>query len=421
MAELVERACAKVLSIVEKKFYSIRLVIEKTRPRVPRGLLNALCLGVLRNYRLLSHGLRRCGYRGPVRKNPKGWLALVGAYEALFRRQIDLSRVTEAAKLDPGIARCLRESSPEELVSDLSGTRRLAVLYSLPGWVVEKLAETNPPNGLEALLKSFQEPTPLWIRFNKNKLSREEAAKKLRDEYGIATRPDPVLDDVLEVLEVREGALARLETGLFYVQDRAAALIAHVADSARQVYDLFSAPGNKAAHIAWRAKPLSIVGVEVSPRRARDEKHLVTRQGAWIVDVVLGNALRPPLRLESADLVVVDPDCTSMGRLSHSPETRLFLEETGPGILHRLVPLQQRGLRVAARLARRGTRIIYSTCTLTIDENEDVMKKVAEKEGLTILRAEPFIGVEGRVKGTQRIYPHISRCTGGFVALLLKE
>ena len=109
------------------------------------------------------------------------------------------------------------------------------------------------------------------------------------------------------------------------------------------------------------------------------------------------------------------------GRLGHSPETRLFLEKTGPGILRRLTSLQQRGLRVAAKLAKKGARIIYSTCTLTIDENEDVVKKAAEKEGLTILRAEPFIGVEGLVKGTQRIYPHISRCTGGFVALLLKE
>ena len=313
MAELVERACAKVLSLVEKKLYSIRLVIEEISPRVPRGLLNALCLGVLRNYRLLGHGLRRCGYRGSIRRSPRGWLALVGAYEALFRRQVDLGRVISATTLDPGVARCLRESSLKELVSDLSGTRRLAVLYSLPGWVVEKLAEANPPGGLEALLKAFQEPTPLWMRFNKNKLGREEAMKRLREEYGIATRPDPVLDDVLEVLEVREGALARLDTSLFYVQDRAAALIAHVAGSARQVYDLFSAPGNKAAHIAWRAKPLSIVGVEVSPRRTRDEKRLVTRQGAWIVDVVLGNVLRPPLRLVSADLVAVDPDCTSMG------------------------------------------------------------------------------------------------------------
>ncbi|HID41353.1 MAG TPA: RsmB/NOP family class I SAM-dependent RNA methyltransferase, partial [Pyrodictium sp.] len=62
MLQSVEQVCAMVLSRVEAKLYSLRYVVEAFRPRVPRGLLNALCLGVLRNYRLLGRGLRYCGY-----------------------------------------------------------------------------------------------------------------------------------------------------------------------------------------------------------------------------------------------------------------------------------------------------------------------------------------------------------------------
>lgn len=420
MIEPIEHVCAKILSIVESKLYSIRFLIENMRPRAPRSLLNALCLGVLRNYKLLIHGLRRCGYRGKVRRTMKGWLPIVGAYEALFRNQVGLERIEVVTKLERKILQCIRSSTPIELVSDLDGLKKLSVLYSIPYWVVEKISETKPPYGLEALLEAFQKPTPLWIRFNKNRIDAEKAVSILRD-LGIITRPDPVLDDVLEVIRVREGALGEIDKHIFYVQDRSAALIAHLVNSGSIVLDLFSAPGNKAAHIAWRVKPMYIVGIEVSARRVRDEKNLVREQNIWIIDVVQSSATLPSLRDGVSDLILVDPDCTSMGRLGHSPETRLFLEKTGPQIVKRFTRLQRKGLRKAIELARRGARIIYSTCTLTLDENEYIVQEFVDKKGLHILRAEPFIGVEGFLKGTQRIYPHISRCAGGFVALLSKE
>lgn len=419
MAEPIEHICARILSIVESRLYSIRLVIEGIKPRAPRGLLNALCLGVLRNYKLLVHGLRRCGYQGRLRGAPRGWLPIVGAYEALYRSQISLERIETVTGLEKKVLRCLRSSTPAELVSDLSGLTRLSVLYSIPRWVVEKLSEARPPRGLENLLEAFQKPMPLWIRFNRGIVGAEKAVSEL-ERIGIVARPDPVLDDVLEVIRVREGALGRLDKRLFYVQDRSAALVAHLVNSCSTVLDLFSAPGNKAAHVTWRMKPAYVVGLEASPRRAGDEKKLVREQNAWVIDIVHSNAALPPLRREISDLVLVDPDCTSMGRLGHSPETRLFLEKTGPWIVERFARLQRRGLRRAVELARRGARIIYSTCTLTLDENEHVVQEVAEEEGLHLLRAEPFIGVEGFLKGTQRIYPHVSRCAGGFVALLAK-
>ncbi|BEP18673.1 16S rRNA (cytosine(967)-C(5))-methyltransferase RsmB [Pyrofollis japonicus] len=418
--ELVETTCAKILSRVEATLYSIRYFIERERPQVPRPLLNALCLGVLRNYRLLVHALRRCGYRGEVRGRPRGWIVLVGAYEAMFREVVSIDRIVDATGLSREVVQCLRGIVPEEVVDDLQGLRKLAILYSLPDWVVEELAKTNPPGGLEALLKALQEPTPLWIRINKSIISREEAIGKL-EELGIRARPDPVLDDLLEAVDIQPGALGRLDQRLFYVQDRAAALIAHVAKEGRLVVDLFSAPGNKASHLAWRGAAGYIAGLELSRRRTVDEKKLTRKQGVWIIDPIEADALDPPLRRNAADLVIIDPDCTSMGRLGHSPETRLFLERAGKHILNKLVKVQIEGLRTAAKSARRGARIVYSTCTLTLEENEKVVQTVAEEEGLVIAKAEPMIGVEGLVPGTQRIYPHISRCTGGFVALLLKE
>jgi 16S rRNA (cytosine967-C5)-methyltransferase len=416
--EPVERVCARVLARVERKLYSIRFVIESMKPRVPRGLLHALCLGTLRNYRLLVRALRYCGYRGPLRGDASGWLPIVLAYEAMFR-SVERERLVSLG-LDPSVAECLERVEPGEVASGYSGSERLAVLYSLPRWVVEELARLDPPGGLEALLRSFQEPTPQWLRFNRSLLGVEEAVEEL-SRIGVSVQPDPVLDDSLEILSVKPGAMARLDPRRFYVQDRSAMLVAHMLPEGFRVVDVFSAPGNKLAHGWWRRRYSYAVGLEISLRRIRDEARLLRLQGAWPVDPVAADATSPSLRLGAFDAAIVDPDCTSMGRLGHSPETRLFLERVGRRILERVTKLQRAGLKAAVSLVRRGGYIVYTTCTLTIDENEGVVRSVAEEEGLEVLHAEPLIGVWSPwLPGAQRIYPHISRCMGGFAALLRK-
>ncbi|ABM80263.1 RsmB/NOP family class I SAM-dependent RNA methyltransferase [Hyperthermus butylicus] len=422
MVEPVEAVCARILARIEAKLYSLRYIVEKMKPRVPRGLLNALCLGVLRNYRLLIRALRYCGYRGDVRGNARGWLPIVIAYEAMFRHDsVPAEKLRSLGVLGGETIDCLRGLEPKHVVSGLHGLERLAVLYSMPLWVVEELAKAEPPGGIEELLKSFQEPTPIWIRFNKRRLSREQAIKML-EAIGISVKPDPVLDDSLEVIRVEPGAIERLDNRLFYVQDRAAMLASHLLGKFEgAVYDFFSAPGNKLAHTYWRSGPTYAVALEVSRRRLHDEQRLLQRQAVLLVDAAEADATRPPLRPGSGRAIIVDPDCTSMGRLGHSPETRLFLERAGRRIVERLAELQEAGLRAALRTAARGAKVVYMTCTLTLRENEEVVRKVVEDGLAELVEAKPLIGVWSPfMRKTQRVYPHMSKCTGGFAALLIR-
>ena len=420
--EPVERLCAKVLARVEETLRSVRAVLEdELAVGARRGLLHALCLGVLRNYRLLEHLLRYCGYRGPLRGGPRGWLPMVVAYEAVFRRgMVRETRLRYALPRGENVIDCLLRVDVGEAVAQLSGSRRLAVLYSVPDWLIPFLEKARPPGGVEELLKAFQKPTPQWLRFTRSRLTLEEALGKAR-EAGVEARPDPVLDDLLEVVEARPGSLQSLDQRLFYLQDRSAALVAHVLGEAPgRILDLFSSPGNKAAHLEWRAPRLT-VGVEVAPARAYTEARLLRAQGVVGVDVVAGDARQPPLRGQAFDAAVVDPDCSSIGRIGHSPETRLFLEKAGPSIVYRLRRLQVKGLRAAAQLVRRGGVVVYSTCTLTVEENEEVVGKVVEEGLYELDEAKPLIGVWSPINPkTQRIYPHTSRCGGGFVARLVR-
>jgi 16S rRNA (cytosine967-C5)-methyltransferase len=419
--EPAERLCARVLARVEASLRSIRALLEEEALGAPRGLLHALCLGVLRNYKLLEEALRFCGYRRRLRGSVAGWLPIVVAYEALFRRDsVPPSRLRYSLPREEQVVECLLSLDANDVVKRFTGVRRLAVAYSVPEWVVKVLAEANPPGGVEAVLEGFQQPTPMWIRYRRDLVGRDRVLSLLSS-LGVEARHDPVLDDVVEVVSAEPGSIQGLDPAMFYVQDRSAALVAHVlGDGGSRVLDLFSAPGNKVAHVQWR-RPRPAVAVELAPARARLERRLLRAQHVdALVDVVAGDARAPPLR-GSYSAAIVDPDCSSIGRIGHSPETRLFLEKTGPSIVRKARKLQLAGLRRALELVEKGGIVVYSTCTLTVDENEGVIREVVD-EGLAELEeAVPLIGVWSPIlPKAQRIYPHTSRCAGGFVAKLVR-
>ncbi len=414
-----ELECAEILAVVERRMRSLRAVLESRRWSTPRGLLHALCLGTLRNYKLLVRLLRRCGYRGQVRGGrAKGWLPIVAAYEAVFRRgRVPPERLERL--LPRSVVECLRSSEPHDAVdASMTAAERLSVLYSVPRWVVEKLLELHDEARVESILRAFQEQTPIYIRFNRGVVDAGEALR-LATRAGVYATPDPILDDVLVAERVEPGAVERLDPRIFYIQDRSAALVAHVLGRVEGlVLDPFSAPGGKAGHVLWRSPGATVAALELSPRRLRDEARLLSRQGVYArVLLVEADARRPPVR--RADAAIVDPDCSSIGRIGHSPETRLFLEQSGPRIVERMARLQVEGLRAAARLLPRGATLVYSTCTLTREENEGVVKALAEEGLVEPLEASPWIGERSPIMPeAQRIYPDVARCSGGFVAKL---
>ena len=206
--------------------------------------------------------------------------------------------------------------------------------------------------------------------------------------------------------------------GLFQTQDFASFLAVKAGDPKprENVLELCAAPGAKTAAMAQLMKNRGrIVSVDYSRRRMKSWKREVERLGVKIAEPVIGDAGRLGVR-DSFDLVVVDPPCSGTGVFDRNPRMKWHLS---PQSVERFASLQQRFLDSALHLVGEDGRIIYCTCSLTVEENERVVSRFLrshpEFETRPVLGGYGSSGLEGMVD-CRRFYPHSDRTAGYFVA-----
>ena len=126
-----------------------------------------------------------------------------------------------------------------------------------------------------------------------------------------------------------------------------------------------------------------------------------------------------PLQVE-ADLVVLDPPCTSTGAFGKTPSAKWRL--TKRSVL-RMAQIQWRMLQQCAEHVKEGSHLIYATCSITLEENEMLIERFLKwYPEFTLVETQPKIGLpalRGQTK-CQRLYPHLHDCNGFFIAKLLK-
>lgn len=153
------------------------------------------------------------------------------------------------------------------------------------------------------------------------------------------------------------------------IQDPGAALVARYAAPPRGglVADLCAAPGGKALVLSERAA--RVLAADLSPPRLKLVTASASRLGARVDTVVADAGFPPVLR---ADLVLVDAPCSGTGTLARRPDARWRLTETDPASL---AGVQSRLLAGAARAVAAGGLLVYSTCTLEPEENDEVVEE----------------------------------------------
>ncbi len=401
------------LRSVASDFFSAKPELEYMKPFV-----RYVTLRVARNYILLDKALEWLGY-GPPSHSRRWMLARVLAYEAMFGKvkRSRLDKLAPKAGLKPEDVLKLRDVRPRDLVKNVGGLDRLSILYSFPRWMLEELVEARIPD-LPRLLEALNTDPTRWIRVAPG-VDREKLAKSLR-EQGVVIEWDRDLPDVAMIVEGGSNATRTREysEGFYILQDKASALVSHVANPRdRTASDVTAGGAVKATHMAWLGARYVVAADVKVPRlrealRNRDRLHV-----GHLMDIVAADARQPPLR--GLDVILVDPPCTDIGRLQYEPEIKMWLTR---GDLKYYRRLQLRILQAAVENAKPGATIVYSVCTLTRSETVWVLRRLLEtRQDVEIVKAEPFIGDDvAQVKGAQRLYPHVHRTQGFFIAKLVK-
>jgi len=306
-----------------------------------------------------------------------------------------------------------------------SDEERAALQTFNPTWFVKYCFKMMGRSEALNFLESPSEPLPTYLRLNTLKTSEEDCLRKLEEE-GVAVEKEPYLKYTYRVVESQK-PLTRTQgfrEGLFYIQDKASCLAAEVANpqAGDTVFDVCGAPGAKTSFMAQLMKNQGLIySIDYSRRRMKVWKQEMERMGVKNALSIVADAQKPLPLKSFADLVVLDPPCTSTGAFSKTPSAKWRLTKRS---VFNMADVQWNMLNNCAEKVKEGGHLVYSTCSISLEENEVLIERFLKWHlDFKLLEAKPRIGMPGfRAQSQcQRLYPHLHKCNGFFVAKLLRE
>ncbi len=248
----------------------------------------------------------------------------------------------------------------------------LGVTHSYPPWLTKRWIERYGVEAAAALMEAGNRTPPLSIRVNTSRSTPRDLAETLKLQE-IPVEPGLWLDDFLSIRHA--GNLRRLpahEAGLFQVQDESAGLAVRLLGPkpGETVVDLCCAPGGKTTYIAQIVGAGGrVIACDTSLHRLRRVEENRRRMGLGQVRLVGMDGRSPGVDF-AADRVLVDVPCSGLGTIARRPDLRWRRKAED---LDRLRVEQQALLESGAGLVKRGGVLVYSTCTIEPEENEEVV------------------------------------------------
>jgi len=344
-----------------------------------RGLAQELCYGVMRWHPQLE-ALTRQLLKKPLK--PKDFdiqaLLFIGLYQLLYLRVADHAAVHESAGaaerlgkrwavgLVNGVLRAFQRQQ-ETLLAKVDADP--AVRYRMPAWLLQRIQQHWPQNWQETV-EALNSRPPMSLRVNQQLGSRDDYLQKLADN-GIgaqiieATRSGIVLDQPLDV-----GSLPGFDDGLVSVQDGGAQLAAELLGPkpGEMVLDACAAPGGKSGHLLELAQELRLTALDVDGRRLLRVQENLERLGLSAT-LAEGDAAAPSgeWSAQTYDRILLDVPCSATGVIRRHPDIKYLRREED---IAPLVVLQRSILTAIWSLLKPGGRLLYATCSILPEENE---------------------------------------------------
>ncbi|MBP7376983.1 MAG: 16S rRNA (cytosine(967)-C(5))-methyltransferase RsmB [Pyrinomonadaceae bacterium] len=409
----------------ERAFSSVLLPqYEAKLDERDRGLVHEVVLGTLRRQMYLDRLVDQLS-KGKKLDAAVSIALRMGLYQLKFLDRIpDHSAINESVELvkhakkrsAAGFVNAILRSAVREdvKVRYRDETDRISVETSHPRWLVERWTAQF---GLEkaAAIAASNNEIPR-VAFRRTKKTSEDVLQVLTDfERSETVRGCYFADRITPWLRELEAA------GELYFQDEASQMVAqavHLAAGDRFL-DICASPGSKTTAIAASSDPSAIIiAGDVSGTRTEFLMQNCRRQGCETVQVIQFDAEHAlPFGSGQFDVVLVDAPCSGTGTIRHNPEIRYNLDADG---FERYSGKQLGLLRTASKVVKNGGLLVYSTCSLEVEENESVCRT--------------FLGYDARFKqiepnvplglceseGYARTFPHQDGMDGFFIAAFRK-
>ena len=248
----------------------------------------------------------------------------------------------------------------------------LSVRFSCPGWIVEKWLEEYGRETTEGILKAFLSGEDTTIRVRLDRISREELRERLEAE-GVKARPVEGFPGALKISHY--DTLNRIQAfreGLFSVQDVSSMLAVEAAEVKEGSFclDVCAAPGGKALYLAEKLRGTGLVEArDLTDYKLQFIEENIQRGGFRNVRLSKRDARELDQTLvEQADVVLADLPCSGLGVLGKKPDIRYRASRES---LRELASLQREILETVWRYVKPGGVLIYSTCTINREENQE--------------------------------------------------
>lgn len=319
----------------------------------------------------------------------------------------------------------LLTQEPDTVFSSTSDEERVALRTFHPTWYVDYCFRLfGRTHALRILEADIQQP-PTYIRINTLKESPEKILNRLSEE-GVEASKVEQSKFAYRVTSTRQPLTKTMsfQEGLFYIQDKASCFAAEATEPAPDstVLDVCAAPGAKTTYLAQLMQNRGhIYSIDYSTRRMNIWRKETARMGVEIAEPVLADACSTlPINVK-ADVVALDPPCTSTGTFGRQPSAKWRLT---PLSIARMARIQWHMLDSVAELVKAGGTLVYSTCSMAVEENEMVIERFLKWHlDFSLMEIVPRMGVPGLrgLSECQRLFPHLHECNGFFIAKMRRS
>ncbi len=432
-------AAYEILFRIEKEnaFSSVLLPIyEAGIDKRDRALVHELVLGVIRRKLYLDFAIEKFSGKKTDRLDLEVMIALrLGLYQMMFLDKIPASAAANESvnlvarakkKSAKGFVNAvLRNAAREQTVStdDIEDeTVKLSIETSHPVWLIEKWIRDLGVEETKQLIEANNRQPKAAFR-----LTQKSAAETagIIGKIGLDLSESKILSGAWTVRRSNEVLRALAEAGKIYFQDESSQLVAELIKMriGERFWDVCAAPGSKATFVSMNnmknAAGIVQVAGDVYLHRIRTLRENCRNVGADRIRPFCCDAEKEvPFGTDTFDHILVDAPCSGTGTIRNNPEIRYTLR---PEDFSALAEKQLKILFNASKTLKTGGVLIYSTCSLEPEENEEVVRRFLS-ENPYFQKLIPELPRQYLTEeGFGRIFPHRDNTAGFFIAVLARQ